>query len=186
MLAVSPAELQNIELLAGFQPEELQQFAAQLDSQEYADGENIVVIGDETRALFLILSGRVEIELMGRIVETTFLAELGPQEVFGESTFFHAAAHHTTVRCIEATRLAVLQYSTYEAMLKSNSSVAYHLGANAAHILAARLQATDQWIRDVLDGDEQIHRHELRERFHTHFRPTFSTPTGFVGIGLNR
>ena len=54
--------------------------------------------------------------------------------------------------------------------------MAYHLGANAAHILAARLQATDVWIREVLDRDEQIHRRELRDRYHDVFHPSFSTP----------
>ncbi|MEX1230401.1 MAG: hypothetical protein WEB58_09180, partial [Planctomycetaceae bacterium] len=106
--------------------------------------------------------------------------------VFVESTFFHAGAHQTTVRCIEAARVAVLPFAAYEAMLKARSSVAYHLGANAAHILAARLQAADQWIREVLEDNEEIQHRAFRDRYLRHFQPaSFATPTGFIGLGVN-
>jgi CRP-like cAMP-binding protein len=185
MAGVDVTDLQQIELLAGFDAEELQEFAANVTSRDCAAGEQIVSLGDESRALFLILEGRVQIELVGRLVEETLLAELGPKDVFGESTFFHSGAHHTTVRALEPTRLAVLEYASYEALLKRKSAVAYHLGANAAHILAARLQATDRWLQELLDYDEQIHRRDLREQYFRHFRPTFSTPHGYVGLGVN-
>lgn len=185
MSTIDAADLQNIELLAGFQPDELNQFAEQLNLRQFAVGEMVFSIGDSSRSLFLILSGRVEIDLVGRVVDQTELAELGPRDVFGETTFFHSAAHHATARCLEDTRIAELPYATYERLLKSNSAMAYHLGANAAHILAARLQATDSWIRDVLDQDEELHRHQLREQYHSTFFPKFTTPTGFVGLGVN-
>lgn len=184
MAEIVPAELQNFELFAGFQPAELEQIAAQLTLREFAAGDVVFSAGDESRSLYLIIGGKVQIELIGRLVDETELAELGPCEVFGESTFFHAARHNATARCVEASRLAELPYATYEAMLRDASSVAYHLGANAAHILAARLQSTDQWIRELLDYDEQMRRRELRTRYYTTFRPSFSTPHGYVGLGV--
>ncbi|MEX1228704.1 MAG: cyclic nucleotide-binding domain-containing protein, partial [Planctomycetaceae bacterium] len=77
MANITPAELQNVELLSGFQPEELEQFAAALEVREFSEGENMIAGGDETRALFLILSGQVEIELTSFIEETVLLATLG-------------------------------------------------------------------------------------------------------------
>ncbi len=185
MSSITTADLQSTELLAGFQPAELEQLASKLNVLEYAEGVVVFSLGDTSRSLYLVLSGRVQIDLVGHTVEETKLAELGPNEVFGETTFFHAAAHNTTAWCQEATRLAELPYSTYELLLKSNSTIAYHLGANAAHILAARLQATDAWIREVLDHDEQLHRRDLRERYRSVFHPSFSTPGGYVGLGVN-
>lgn len=185
MPTITAADLQNIELLSGFSPSELDEFASQLTSRQYAAGEMVFSIGDSTRSLYLIISGRVEIDLVGRVVEETELAELGPCDVFGETTFFHAASHNATARCVEDSRLAELPYDAYEVLLKGNSTMAYHLGANAAHILAARLQATDAWIRDVLDQDEELHRRDLRKHYHDTFFPAFTTPTGFVGLGVN-
>jgi CRP/FNR family transcriptional regulator, cyclic AMP receptor protein len=185
MSTISSDDLKDIELVAGFQPEELDQFASQLTVREYAASDEVFSLGDTSRSLYLVLSGRVQIDLLGNVIDETALAELGPREVFGETTFFHAAAHNTTARCLEPTRLAELPYETYDLLLKSNSTLAYHLGANAAHILAARLQATDQWIREVLDHDEELHRRDLRERFHNIFHPAFATPRGFVGLGVN-
>ena len=185
MTALTAADIKNGELLAGFQLEELEELASQLKLLDYAEGVVVFTVGDSTRSISWILSGRVQIDLIGKTVEETKLVVLGPNEVFGETTFFHAAEHNNTAWCQEPTRLAELSYATYEQLLKSHSSIAYHLGANAAHILAARLQATDQWIREVLDHDEQIHCRELRDRYHNVFHPSFSTPGGFVGLGGN-
>lgn len=186
MTTIMPADLQNIELLVGFQPDELEQFASSLHAREYGAGDIVFTVGDASRSLLLILSGRVQIDLVGCTVEETLLAEPGPGEVFGETTFFHPAVHNTNARCLEETRIAEFPYAAYEALLNSNSTVAYHLGANAAHILAARLQATDQWIREVLDSEEERHRHDLREQYHAAFRPSFATPRGYFGVGFNR
>ena len=186
MSTITSADLPNIELLAGFRPDELEQFATQLNSREFAAADMVFSIGDTTRSLYVILRGRVAIDLVGQVVDRTELAELGPRDVFGETTFFHAAAHNATARCLDATRIAELPYATYERLLKSDSAMAYHLGANAAHILAARLQATDKWIRDVLDRDEETHRRGLREQYHSTFFPKFTTLTGFIGLGVNR
>ena len=185
MASLTSADLQNVELLAGFQSAELDELASKMNVLDYAEGVTVFTVGDTSRSIYLVLSGRVQIDLVGRTVDETKLVELGPKEVFGETTFFHAAEHNNTAWCQEPTRLAELRYATYEQLLKSNSSIAYHLGANAAHILAARLQATDTWIREVLDRDEQIHRRDLRDRYHSVFHPSFSTPGGFIGLGGN-
>lgn len=185
MSPISAADLKDIELLTGFQPDELETLASHLNLCEFAAGQTVFSIADTNRSLYIILSGRVQIDLVGRVVDATEVAELGPRDVFGETTFFHAAAHNATAKCLEATRLAELPYATYETLLKGNSAIAYHLGANAAHILAARLQATDAWIREILDSDEGLHRHELQQQFHRAFQPSFTTPTGFVGLGFN-
>ena len=185
MSAITSSDLEHFELLAGFQPEELEELASRMELLDYAEGVMVFTAGDTSRSLYLVLSGRVQIDLVGNTVEETKLVVLGPNEVFGETSFFHQAAHNNTAWCQEPTRLAQLTYATYEELLKSQSVMAYHLGANAAHILAARLQATDVWIREVLDRDEQIHRRELRDRYHDVFHPSFSTPGGYVGLGGN-
>jgi CRP-like cAMP-binding protein len=185
MAVIAPAEIQKFELFAGFQSDELAETAANLIPREFPRGTVIFAAGDDSRSIYLLLAGKVQIELIGETVEETQLAELGPLDVFGESTFFHAAKHATTARSLEDSQLAEFPYSTYESLLKRRSSVAYHLGANAAHILAARLQSTDAWIRELLEYGEQLHRRAVRERYYGAFRPTFRTPGGFIGLGVN-
>ena len=91
MVAVTPADLQNFELLAGFQPDELEKLASCLTVLDYAEGVVVFTVGYSLRSLYMVLSGRVQIDLIGTTVEETKLVELGPNEVFGETTFFHAA-----------------------------------------------------------------------------------------------
>jgi CRP-like cAMP-binding protein len=184
-MSITAADLQNVELLAGFRPDELEEFASRLEVRDYAAGDLVFNIGDTARALYVILTGRVEIDLVGVVVAETALAELGPKDVFGETTFFHAAPHNTAARVLQPARIAQLPFAVYELLLKGNSTTAYHLGSNAAHILAARLQITDQWIREILDHDEELHRRDLREQYHSAFQPSFTTPGGFVGLGVN-
>jgi len=167
-------------------PGELDEFLSNCTAREYAEGGLVFSPGETSRSLHVIVSGRVQIDLVGSLIEETALADLGPGQVFGESTFFHPGAHITKALCLEETLIAEFPYAAYETLQKGNSAMAYHLGANAAHILAARLQATDQWIREVLERDEDQHRHELRERFRAAFRPSFETPHGFFGLGFGR
>lgn len=182
MSSISAADLQNVELIAGFQSSELEELVTNLNIVDFPEGDMVFDAGDSSRSLYIVLSGRVQIDLIGSTADDTKLVELGPGEVFGETTFFHAAEHNNRAWCQEPTKLAQLPFETYEQLLKNGSSMAYHLGANAAHILAARLQQTDAWIREVLDRDEQVHRRELRDRYHDVFHPSFSTPGGFVGL----
>jgi CRP-like cAMP-binding protein len=62
-----------------------------------------------------------------------------------------------TARAITEATVVRLEREAYDKLLHINSLAACRLGANAAEILAAKLQHTDAWIADSLQAEE-VHR----------------------------
>jgi CRP-like cAMP-binding protein len=118
--------------------------------------------GAEERALYFLLDGSVEIELDVPFVEQKVLDELQPISVFGESSFFHAQSHPVTARALTESTVVRLERDEYDRLLESNSLAACRMGANAAEILAAKLQHTDAWIVDLLQAEEA---HRVRQKW---------------------
>ena len=70
----------------------------------------------------------------------------------------------------EQYQVPVYHYDQYDNLLQSGNAVALRIAANAATILAARLQAADQFIVSLLD---QIRDEKVREAL-TRFRQSMS------------
>jgi len=180
---IAAESLPKVELLEGFTPDEIQQLLGACSDVRFQAGDVILQSGDEHRALFILVEGTVEVELAAPFTEETMVAELQPGSVFGETSFFHPAPHSATVRCETAVTVVRLDRSDYEGMLQTKCPIAYHLGTNAAHILAARLQQTDRWIAELLQERQNAHIHKGWHRFREQMGHTFSTPKGFFGPG---
>jgi small-conductance mechanosensitive channel/CRP-like cAMP-binding protein len=71
----------------------------------FTAGEAIVREGASGRSLYLVISGRVEVEKEVRPGQSIHVAELGPGEVFGEMTLFQGMPRSATVRALEDSRL---------------------------------------------------------------------------------
>ena len=48
MATLTAADIKNVELLAGFQPEELEELASQLKLLDYSEGVVVFTVGDST------------------------------------------------------------------------------------------------------------------------------------------
>lgn len=78
-----------------------------LTTQTFKPGERIVQQGAEAQTAYLIDSGRVRVflEQNGKIVD---LAELGEDEIFGETALFTGAAYGANVEAIEETEVTLI------------------------------------------------------------------------------
>jgi len=167
------SRLENVELLRNFSAAEAEDLMAVCDEARYQAGDTILETGQQHRALYMLLEGTVEVDLEVPKLGQRVMVQLSPPSVFGESSFYHANPHSATVRCLSAAHVIRLDRSQYDTLLARNSLAAFKLGANAAAILATRLQHTDQWIVDMLEQQQEHKHHEsylkFRERMGLHF-----------------
>jgi CRP/FNR family transcriptional regulator, cyclic AMP receptor protein len=180
---VSAARLHSVDLFAGLSGNEILELLGASDDLALTAGETVFQAGDESRALYLLLDGTVEIDLDVPKLGERILAQLESGCVFGEMSFFHAAPHSATARCLTAARIVRLPRAQFDALASENPHLALRVTTNAAEILAARLHHTDEWIADTLtrqrEHDIRENWRKLRENLMTSFRP----PKPFIGLG---
>lgn len=185
-LQVSHTELHSSPLLRGLNANEVEEFLNKCEKMYLSPWAKIFSGGEQTRALYILLEGSVQILLEGMGDNPSVVAELGPGDVFGESNFFHAAPHHSTALCTSAVVLLQMQRTRYEELLATNSVMALRVGANAAEILAARLQTTDEWVQNFLAGHHREHAHDHWVAFRKGLTHGFTSKSGFmVGGTMN-
>lgn len=155
-------KLQNLDLFRGLAVDDIDGLMAHVTTVTVAAGNPVFEAEAEERALYFLLDGTVEIELVVPFVTEVILDELAPISVFGESSFFHGTAHSVTARALTEVTVARLERSEYDRLLEANSLAACRLGANAAEILAAKLQRTDAWIVETMQSEEA---HRVRRKF---------------------
>ena len=182
-VALAAERLQSLDLFRGLGPGEIQELLAVADDLTYAEGQIVFEAGQQQRALFVILEGKVEIDLQVPKLGERMVAEVGEGSIFGEMSFFHESPHSATVKCLTPARIIRLLRSQFDTLAEQNRTAALRLGANAAEILAARLQHTDHWIVDTLAGERE---HQIREnwrKLRSSLTHTFSHPRPMIGPG---
>ena len=145
-----PEMLRDTALFRDLTFDEIEQLLAVADDQEYGTGDEIIRESGHDRALYVVFDGELEVVLPTPAFGETVVTKLGAGSVFGESAFFHAGPHVATVRCLTPVLAVRLCRERFDRLIEQGSVAAYKLAANAAGILAQRLQATDRWIEDML------------------------------------
>lgn len=150
MTALRGEFVREISLFRGLTHDEIQQLLDVSEEVRYSQGKPIFEEGDPGRALYIVIEGTVQITLAVPSISDTEVARLESRGVFGESSFFHASSHHATAVCLTPVRVIRLRYEKYRQLLEEDHLAALKLGANAAEVLAERLQQTDEWIERML------------------------------------
>jgi CRP/FNR family cyclic AMP-dependent transcriptional regulator len=177
--SISPEQLSRIPLFADLTKTESEELMKSFEELAFAAGDVVIRTGDLHPALYVVLIGAVDIVLDVPGGEDTLVATVEPQGVFGEISFFHPAPHSATVRCREPTTLLRLPRQEFERLLAENSLPAFRIGAKAAQILAARLQATDHWVAQLLTEEQGAAIASWR-RFRERLGGSFDIPHGFI------
>lgn len=167
---IDAQSLQRIELFGGLTTEDLRGLLPACEELSVSAGQPIFEAGRVERALYVLLEGTAEVDLEPARGGERVVAGLPPGSVFGESSFFHAREHSATVKARTDVCLLRLHRQPFDNLLQSGNAVALRIAANAATILAARLQAADEFIVSLL---EQIRDEKVCEAL-TRFRQTMS------------
>lgn len=160
MIVIDSLVLQRIELFDNLTSEDLLQLLPACDEVPVSAGQAIFAAGTAERALYVVLEGTAEVDLEPPRAHEQIVAELAPGSVFGESSFFHASPHSATVKARSDVRLLRLNREPFDKLLQSGNPAALRIAANAAKILAARLQHADHLIVELL---EQIQDEKIRD-----------------------
>jgi len=182
---LSPARFHSVELFHGLTGEEILELLSASDDLMFNEGDAVFQAGEESRSLYLLLDGNVEIDLEVPKLGERVLAQLESGSVFGEMSFFHPAPHSATARCLTAARVVRLPRSQFDALAESNPQLALRVTTNAAEILAARLHHTDEWIVDTLTRQRE---HDIREnwrKLREGLMSSFRQPKPFITVGAN-
>ena len=176
---LSASALAAVPSFAGLSADDFNTLAQSFEQVVFPADGVVFRSGEVAPALYVIVGGTVQIAIDVPAGSEAVLASLGPSEVFGESSFFHPAPHSATARATTPSTLLRLSHGEYERLLAAGSMAACRLGAKAAEILAARLQATDRWVAELLGEEEQAVAASWR-RFRESIGGSFDLPRGFI------
>jgi signal transduction histidine kinase len=98
------AHLRRVPLFAELSEEDLDLVAAAGEAVELAAGNNLVREGETGDALFVVVSGELEVIKRSRSTDVP-IARLGPDEIVGEMSMLEAQPRNATVRAVAATRV---------------------------------------------------------------------------------
>lgn len=177
--AIEPEQLRDIALFEGLNPQDLRSLLSGFEELTLVAGQTVFQLGDVQPALYVLLEGQVEIVLDVPGGQEAAIATIQPKAVFGESSFFNPSPHNAAARCSADSRLLLLSRASYDRMLAQGTMPAFRIGTKAAQILAARLQATDRWISELLREEQQAVVASWR-RFREGLGGSFEAPRGFM------
>jgi CRP-like cAMP-binding protein len=172
--ALDPRLLAGVTLFDNLTTDQAAGVLAAADEVLCPAGEDVYVAGQEERALFLVLEGTADVYLETSRAGERAVAELAPGAFFGECSFFHSGPHSATVRARTDLRLLRLDHQRFHELLRRGDAGALRVAANAAKVLAERLQRADGQIVELL---ETIRDEKVREAL-ARFRNTMSHSHG--------
>lgn len=135
------ASLGQIGLLDALGAELLRQLAANASERVYAVGEPIIRQGEPGASLFVILSGRVEVNTADQGRPQVKLAELTAGDYFGEMSLMTGAPRVATVTATEETRVVEVSKEGFRSVLEARPELVDELGRALQIRMAERAQA---------------------------------------------
>ena len=109
------------------------------------DGDIIIAEGRANTALYIVLSGELEVSLPDRLDRVTgiSLAICRPGDCVGEYSFLDHRAASASVSANQPTELFKIAYDSFEGLLDTHPDVARRIYRNLLVALVDRLRASD-------------------------------------------
>ena len=142
---VNPKILNTVPLFSSLSDEQLALLQPCLQQRSYSRGAFVLRAGEETDALYIILSGRVKILMTDEQGHEVILAMLGQSEFFGEMGLFDDQPRSASVEALEACQMLRLSKAGFMACLENNISLAMVVIRN----LVRRLRQADRNIESL-------------------------------------
>lgn len=122
--ALTATSLAGIDILQGLGAEDREAIAARCHSRRYSGGELVLAQEDPSRDVFLIISGRVRVQLIDRSGKDTLFREMRAGAMFGELSAIDGAARSATIRAEEDSWLAFMSPEDFCAILTEHPNIA--------------------------------------------------------------
>lgn len=147
---LSPRQLrlQNTPLFQSLKPLEMKFVDGLMHERRYLPDEIVFDEGEEGQALYLIMSGRVQIS-RGLDAGRQVFNELGAGSFFGDLALLDNSPRSAQVRALDACELAVFFRDDFLALMETDAVIGYKISLALARHIGQRL-------RDWLDGQIQL------------------------------
>jgi CRP-like cAMP-binding protein len=147
---LSPRQLrlQNTPLFQSLKPLEMKFVDGLMHERRYLPDEIVFDEGEEGQALYLIMSGRVQISRTADTGRQVF-NELGAGSFFGDLALLDNSPRSAQVRALDACELAVFFRDDFLALMETDAVIGYKISLALARHIGQRL-------RDWLDGQVQL------------------------------
>jgi CRP-like cAMP-binding protein len=138
--------LQKLPVFAGLSLQELERIYALGEIRVYRAGTNIIIEGESSVGMYMVLDGQVGIFKAGKTgsSEGHLLSQLGPGGCFGEMSFIDQQPRSATVASETPLVAYYLDGSALQKELAADPQFAHKFYANFAKVLSTRLRELDE------------------------------------------
>ena len=143
--SLNPQILKSVPLFSSFSDAHLIQVLTAVQHRSYPRGSFILRAGEETDALYIILSGRAKVLIPDEEGHEVILTVMGPHEFFGEMGLLDELPRSASVETLEACEMLRLSKAGFTNMLKDNFELAMLIIRN----LVRRLRDADRKIESL-------------------------------------
>lgn len=129
--------VRDILLFRGLSPTQIQKFLNLCSARTFGDGEFVCEEGTASDAMFLLISG--ELEVVTR--EGLPLATIHPVSSVGEMGVMTREPRSATARAVQTSRLLTIEKSRLDLLTRLDREIQVKLYRNTIDVLAARVRS---------------------------------------------
>jgi CRP/FNR family cyclic AMP-dependent transcriptional regulator len=149
--------LKSVPLFSSMSDEQLRLLHPCLQHRRYSRGDYILREGEQTNALYLIVSGRVKILIKDKQGREVILAFLGKNDFFGEMGLLDGQPSSASVETIEPCHMLQLSKAGFLAALQKNFELAMVIVNNLVKRLrVALIDVYGRVARLLMDESELV------------------------------
>jgi CRP-like cAMP-binding protein len=134
--------LAGIQFLRGVSQEHLKQIADAAELRDYSQSEVVFHEGEVADCVYLVVSGRLSLELSPSTIYRKHLVSVGPGELLGWSSLAEYPRFAATAVVVEPTRLVRIDGTRLRAICDADPQFGYEFMRRTMSALAKRLTAT--------------------------------------------
>lgn len=142
---LNPLVLKSIPLFSSFSDAQLSSLLSYAQHKKYPRGTYIVRAGEDTDALYIILSGKVKVLIPNEDGREIILTAMGPNEFFGEMGMLDDQPRSASVEAVEPCEMLRISKAGFMDTLRDNFDVAMLIIRN----LVRHLREADRKIESL-------------------------------------
>lgn len=148
MPADIPAILRTLAFTRELGPDDLNRLAAMAQLVEWREGETVFHEGDHGELLYLVVEGRVALEVNALFRRVRILT-VEPGEAFGWSSIFYRKPKTASATATRPTRALALDASRLRELSQTDTRFGYWLARRLLELVSDRLKVTRMQLLDL-------------------------------------
>ncbi|MEJ2183976.1 MAG: cyclic nucleotide-binding domain-containing protein [Nitrospirota bacterium] len=146
----SAEDLKHQRLFEDIELSELQSLVPVIEEIELKEGDTLFTEGEDTRGIYLIRSGRVEISKVTADGWKQRLAVFAQGHFIGELSIMEKTVHEASAKALEGSELLLLPKEEFWKLEKENVALAFQIVKKIAIIMSKNLRHMNRRFIDAL------------------------------------